>query len=102
MLLAGVARLTEHAGQARLLLTLTHGAGDQIKAMIANVRKGLDTVIATAPQLAKPQRWAALVRYIIAQIMAAAPKIYRRSSKILTIPPPSYRGLLRKIGLRRS
>lgn len=51
-------------------------------------RKGLDTVIATAPQLAKPQRWAALVRYIVAQIMAAAPKIYRRSSKILTIPPP--------------
>lgn len=88
LLLAGVARLTEHAGQARLLLTLTHGAGDQIKAMIANVRKGLDAVIATAPQLAKPQRWAALVRYIVAQIMAAAPTIYRRSSKILTIPPP--------------
>ncbi len=29
----GVARLTEHAGQSRLLLTLTHAAGDQIKAM---------------------------------------------------------------------
>ena len=31
MLLAGVARLTQHAGQSRLLLTLTHAAGDQIR-----------------------------------------------------------------------
>ena len=36
MLLSGVARLTEHAGQSRLLLTLTHAAGDHIKAMVAN------------------------------------------------------------------
>ena len=71
MLLAGVARLTQHAGQSRLLLTLTHAAGDQIKAMVANVRKGLDTVIATAPQLTKPARWKALVRYIIAKIITA-------------------------------
>ena len=74
MLLAGVARLTQHAGQSRLLLTLTHAAGDQIKAMIVNVRKGLDTVLATAPQLTKPERWQALVRYIIGKIIAAKPK----------------------------
>ena len=41
MLLAGVGRLTEHAGQSRLLLTLSHAAGDQIKAMIVNVRRVL-------------------------------------------------------------
>ncbi len=75
LLLSGVVRLTQHAGQARLLLTLTHAAGDQIKAMIANVRKGLDTVLATAPQLTKPERWTALVRYIVAKIIEAAPKI---------------------------
>jgi hypothetical protein len=40
LLLSGVARLTQHAGQSRLLLTLAHAAGDQIKAMIANIRKG--------------------------------------------------------------
>ena len=40
MLLSGVARLTQHAGQSRLLLTLSHAAGDQIKTMIANIRKG--------------------------------------------------------------
>lgn len=74
MLLAGVARLTEHAGQSRLLLTLTHAAGDQIKTMIANIRKGLNTVLASAPQLTKPDRWKALVRYIIEKIIAAKPK----------------------------
>ena len=80
MLLAGVARLTQHAGQARLLLTLTHAAGDQIKAMIANIRMGLNTVLASAPQLTKPERWRALVRYIVAKIIAAKPK---------NQPPPS-------------
>ena len=83
MLLAGVARLTQHAGQSRLLLTLTHAAGDQIKAMIANIRKGLDTVIATAPQLTKPERWKALVRYIIEKIIAAKPKKHSPP----TLPP---------------
>ena len=80
LLLAGVARMTQHAGQSRLLLTLTHGASDQIKAMIANVRHGLDTILATAPQLTKPERWSALVRYIIAKIIEAASKIH---------PPPT-------------
>jgi hypothetical protein len=80
MLLAGVARLTQHAGQARLLLTLTHAAGDHIKAMIANIRMGLDTVLASAPQLTKPERWNVLVRYIVAKIIAAKPK---------NQPPPS-------------
>lgn len=74
LLLAGVARLTQHAGQSRLLLTLTHAAGGQIKTMIANIRMGLDAVLASAPQLTKPERWKALVRYIIAKILAAKPK----------------------------
>lgn len=79
LLLAGVARLTQHAGQSRLLVTLTHAASDQIKAMVANVRKGLDAILAAAPQLPKPQRWSALVRYIVEKILAAKPK---------NIPPP--------------
>ena len=76
LLLAGVARLTEHAGQSRLLLTLTHTAGDLIKTMVANVRKGLDTILATAPQLTKRERWTALVRYIVEKIIATKPKNY--------------------------
>ena len=74
LLLAGVARLTEHAGQSRILLTLTHAAGDLIKSMVTNVRKGLDTILATAPQLTKAQRWPALVRYIVEKILAVKPK----------------------------
>jgi hypothetical protein len=77
LLLSGVARLTEHAGQSRLLLTLTHAAADQIKAMIANVRQGLDAVLAAAPQLRGLDRWRALVRYIVARILAARPDQHR-------------------------
>jgi hypothetical protein len=76
-LLSGVARLTQHAGKSRLLLTLSHAAGDQIKAMIASIRKGLDHVRATAPQLPKAARWPALVRYIVDKIIAAKPKMPR-------------------------
>ena len=65
MLLSGIARLTQHAGQSRLLLTMTHAAGDHIKSMIANIRKGLDHVLASALQLTKADRRGALARYII-------------------------------------
>jgi hypothetical protein len=74
LLLSGVARLTRHAGQSRLLLTLTHAAGDQIKSMIANIREGLGHVLASAPQLPKQDRWPALVRYIVSKILSAKPQ----------------------------
>ena len=74
MLLGGIARLTQHAGQSRLLLTLTHAAADQVKSMIANIRKGIDHVLANAPQLPKVERWHALVRYIVSKIIEARPK----------------------------
>lgn len=88
LLLSGVARLTQHAGQCRLLLTLTHAAGDQIKAMIANVRQGLDTILTAAPQLPKSERWKALVRYIIDKIIGAKPKYRPRAA--LSTPPPAF------------
>ncbi|MDV6342948.1 transposase [Nitrosomonas sp. Is37] len=71
MLLSGVARLTRHAGQSRLLLTLAHEAGNQIKVMISNIRNGLDSILANAPQLSKMERWPTLVRYIVNKIIAA-------------------------------
>lgn len=74
LLLNGVARLTRHAGQSRLLLTLTHEAGDQIKTMISRVRKGFDLILANAPQLPKIERWPTLVRHIIDKIFATRPK----------------------------
>lgn len=74
LLLSGVARLTRHASQSRLLLTLTHAEGVKIKSMIACIRKGIDYVLTSAPQLTKPKRWAALVRYIVDKIIAAKPQ----------------------------
>lgn len=71
LLLAGIARLTHHAGQSRLLVTITHAAGEQVKSMVANIRKGLDHIMQTAPQLPKLDRWKSLVRYIVAKIIAA-------------------------------
>ncbi|MDZ7924121.1 MAG: transposase [Marinagarivorans sp.] len=88
LLLAGIARLTQHAGQSHLLLTITHAASTQIKAMIANVRKGLDFVRTTAPQLTKPERWAALVRYIVGQIIAATEKIHAPPAVSTANSPP--------------
>jgi hypothetical protein len=84
LLLNGVARLTHHAGQSRLLLTLTHAADNQIKHLIANIRKGLAHVRATAPQLPTLARWLALVRYIVEKILAEKQK--NPASRVLPTP----------------
>jgi len=73
-LLSAVGRMTSHAGQKKILLTITHEAARQIKTLIANVRAGLSHVRATAPQLDKTHRWIALVRYITEEILACQPK----------------------------
>ena len=73
-LLSAVGRLTSHAGQKKILLTITHEAAVQIKRLIVNVRAGLSHVREIAPQLDKPQRWFALVRYIVERILASQPK----------------------------
>jgi hypothetical protein len=85
LLLAGIARQTSHAEQSRMLVTLTHACADQVKAMIANVRKSLDFVLASAPQLPKSERWQLLVRYIIARIL---PGSSRRQTPGSARPPP--------------
>jgi hypothetical protein len=73
-LLSAVGRMTSHAGQKNILLTITHEAATQIKALVRNVRHGLRLIQDTAPQLTKPERWFALVRYIVGRILACAPK----------------------------
>lgn len=73
-LLSAVGRMTSHSGQRKILLTITHEAATQIKALVANVRHGLQLIVATAPQLTKPERWFALVRHIVERILACAPK----------------------------
>ena len=73
-LLSAVGRMTSHAGQKKILLTITHEAASQIRVLVTHVRHGLSLIQATAPQLTKPQRWFALVRYIVERILACAPK----------------------------
>ena len=58
--LSAVGRMTSHAGQQKILLTITHEAAAPIKRLVVNVRAGLSPVRETAPQLDKPQRWFAL------------------------------------------
>jgi hypothetical protein len=55
---------------------MTHAAGDLIKSMVANVRKGLDIILATASQFTSREKWTALVRYIVKKIIATKPKNY--------------------------
>ena len=70
MLLAAVGRMTRHSRVTKLVLAVTHEAAAQIKVLIANVRAGLDQIRAAAPQLDKAQRWPAMLRYIVGQMLA--------------------------------
>ena len=72
-LLAAVGKMTSHGGQKKILLTITHEAAAQIKRLVANVHAGLRHVMETALQLDKPQRWFALVRYIVEKILTCQP-----------------------------
>ena len=73
-LLCAVGRMTSHGGQNKILLTITHEAATQIKALVANVRHGLQLIAAIAPQLTKPQKRCALVRFSVERILACPPK----------------------------
>lgn len=83
LLLAAVGRITESGGQRRVLLSLTHAASAHVKALVANVRAGLQHIRATAPQLPSVQRWQVLVRYIVEKIIAAD----RENTVNATAPP---------------
>ncbi len=63
--------MSRHAGQNKILLTITHEAAAWIKRLVANGRAGLRHIQQTAPQWGKAQRWYALVRYIAQRILAS-------------------------------
>ena len=73
-LLSAVGRLTNHAGQSKILLTVMHESVAQIKRLVANVRTGIQYLSSKAPQLAKSERWVAMVRFIVGRILAAQPQ----------------------------
>ncbi len=57
LLLAAVGKMTEHGGQTRVLLTVTHAAAAHVKSLVVNMRAGLQHILATAPQLPSALRW---------------------------------------------
>jgi len=61
LLLAAAGKMTEHGGQTRVLLSVTHAAAAHVKALVVNVRAGLQHILTTAPQLPSALRWRALV-----------------------------------------
>lgn len=73
-LLSAVGRVTSHAGQKKILLTLTHESATQIERLVTDVRHGLRLIQETAPRLTKPQQWLALMRCIVERILAFASK----------------------------
>lgn len=83
-LLSAVGRLTNHGGQSKILLTVMHESVAQIKRLVANVRTGIQHLSTKAPQLAKSERWVAMVRFIVDRILAAQPK-----SRLVPVALPS-------------
>jgi hypothetical protein len=72
-LLSAVGKLTSHSRINKIVLALTHEAASHIKAMIVNIRAGVEHIRGTAPQLAGHQRWYRLARYIAEKILAFVP-----------------------------
>jgi hypothetical protein len=72
-LLSAVGRLTNHGRVNKIVLALTHEAASQIKAMIVNIRAGVEHIRVAAPQLLGHERWYALARYIANKILAFVP-----------------------------
>jgi len=83
-LLSAVGRLTSHAGQSKILLTVMHESVAQIKRLVANVRTGMQYLSSKAPQLEKSERWVAMVRFIVDRILAAQPE-----SRLVPVALPS-------------
>ena len=66
-------RLTTHSRINTIVPALTHEAARQIKAMIVNVRAGVEHIRGAAPQLAGLNRWYPLASYIADKILAFVP-----------------------------
>jgi hypothetical protein len=64
-LLIGAARQTEHAGQRRLDVRLSHAEAPQLQILIERVSIWLQDLLRNAQQWTRPQRWAQIVARIL-------------------------------------
>jgi hypothetical protein len=69
MILGGVARQTQHAGQKQLTVSLTHGKAAEIKEMILVASQFLKGIIAAAEQLSQPDRWRLILSRIFVKYL---------------------------------
>jgi hypothetical protein len=74
LLLAGVGRATQHAGQTTLHLTPMHAAKNALMLLIANIRAALSHVRKVAEQSPTTDRWKTLLDYIVARIIPSRPR----------------------------
>lgn len=69
MMLGGVARQTQHSGQKRLTVSLSHGKAAEIKEMIQVASLFLKGIIAAAEQLVQPERWRLILSRIFVKFL---------------------------------
>ena len=74
LLLAGVGRATQHAGQTTLHLTPMHAARSTLMLLIANIRAALSHVRKVAEQSPATDRWKTMLDYIVARIIPRRPR----------------------------
>ena len=63
--LIGAARQTEHAGQRRLDVRLSHAEAPQLQILIKRVSIWLQNLLRNAQQWTRPKRWAQIVARIL-------------------------------------
>lgn len=68
LLLTGVGRAVQHAGQTMLYLAPMHAAKGKLLALIGNIRAALGHVRAVAEQLPLADRWKMFLKYVVAKI----------------------------------
>jgi hypothetical protein len=74
LLLAGVGRATQQAGQTTLHLTPMHAAKTVLMMLIANIRAALRHIRTVAEKSPATDRWKTLLDYIVARIIPRQPR----------------------------
>jgi Transposase DDE domain group 1 len=73
MLLGGVARQTQHAGQSRLHISLSHARAKLIKKSLTQASAFLSELLATARQLDQLERWRRILAKIFEKFLQGRP-----------------------------
>jgi len=70
-LVYGIAKQTRHGNQTKVTITSCHGKADVIETVLGQVSRFLTRFAASAEQLSRADRWAALLRVILRECYPA-------------------------------